>query len=207
MRGNRITRACLRCGASFETTTSRLNDGRGKFCSHPCARAGVIVHALFLRDGSVGIPLMARGGSVRAYAIVDASDAADMQKWAWSVSHGYAARVDRIDGRQVSFRMHRQLLGLPNNDPRVVDHINRNRLDNRRANLRILSAGNNQNISKRAGASSRYRNVSWSKHAKRWVVRLRGADKVHWLGYFVDEDEAGAVAREARARIQPYAVD
>lgn len=39
--------------------------------------------------------------------------------------------------------LHRMILGLEDDDPRVCDHINRNTKDNRRANLRAVTQKEN----------------------------------------------------------------
>jgi hypothetical protein len=103
--------------------------------------------------------------------------------------------------------MHRFVLGLRKGDPRKVDHKNRNRLDNRRENLRVVtSAENAQNLERNYGRS-RHRGVAWHKVTKKWraVVRLDG--RQHHLGYFDDEDEAGAVASAFRAQHMPFSSD
>ncbi|GAH21431.1 unnamed protein product, partial [marine sediment metagenome] len=50
-----------------------------------------------------------------------------------------AVRGIRRGGKNIQIPMHRQILGLKPGDGKIVDHINRNPLDNRRVNLRIVS--------------------------------------------------------------------
>ena len=70
------------------------------------------------------------------FALVDNEDFEFLNKSNWSVNYGYAVRLP-YKGREA--RMHRLILGLIKNDGKVTDHINRNRLDNRKCNLRILT--------------------------------------------------------------------
>jgi hypothetical protein len=103
-------------------------------------------------------------------------------------------------------------MGLEYGDPREVDHINRNKLDNRRVNLEIVNPGvNGQNIPVKAG-SSQYRGVSWLVNNGRWALPREGkwqavgkvGGKNHFLGYFDSEEEAGRVAAEWRAVNMPF---
>lgn len=157
------------------------------------------------------IPLYDRYGCVRTYMTVDAADADWVNQWQWKISSppsSYAYRVDRADGKTVNILFHRALLGLEPGDERQVDHIDRDRLNNRRGNLRVVPKGANaQNLASRSGSSSQYRGVHWDKQARRWRATVHTGGKVHVIGLFVDEHEAGAAARSARMRLMPYAVD
>lgn len=104
--------------------------------------------------------------------------------------------------------LHRLLLGLAHGDKREGDHRNRNRLDYRRQNLRIVSKGaNGQNVSSSRGATSHYRGVSWVKAISKWMARVETNGKSMYLGVFANETEAAEVARVARKRLLPYATD
>ncbi|MFA5424164.1 MAG: HNH endonuclease [Phycisphaerae bacterium] len=71
----------------------------------------------------------------------------------------------------------------------VVDHINNDPLDNRRANLRIATraqnACNRQKI--RTEKSSQYIGVYFEKRTGRYTVKIRIKGKRLWLGRFTDE--------------------
>src|SRR5687767_10322229 len=99
------------------------------------------------------IPIYDRDGNIKAHIRLDAADAQKYGKWKWTLRSGYAVRTD--SGHSVS--LHRLILGLERGDPRQVDHINGNRLDNRRANIRVVTARiQQQNRPKRAGTLSKY---------------------------------------------------
>jgi hypothetical protein len=78
----------------------------------------------------------------------------------------------------------------------VVDHINRNGLDNRRCNLRIATISqNNANRSKSAiingkSTTSKYKGVSFNKGKQMWRARISFNGKDKELGYFKTEEEA-----------------
>jgi hypothetical protein len=104
--------------------------------------------------------------------------------------------------------MHRLILGLPVGDPRLGDHINRNRLDNRRSNLRIVDrAGNGQNVGSRAGSTSSFRGVSWDSRNRKWSAQCMLRQKLYHLGRYTSEIEAARAAAAFRAEHMPFAVE
>lgn len=157
------------------------------------------------------IPLHHRDGAVRDYTMIDTADVSLLGPHRWSMSNGYVIHLARENGRKYPIFLHRIIMGLPSQliDPHEVDHINRNGLDNRRQNLRILtSAGNAQNVSKRRGpTSSRFRGVSFARKRNNWMAYLRIDGKMLNLGSFATEEEAAEVVRRARAELMPFAVD
>jgi hypothetical protein len=160
-------------------------------------------------EEAVRIPLRARDGSVRAYVVVDAADAAWANQWRWSLnSDGYAVRTERKGGRQRKVRLHRELLGLVHGDGIEGDHKDRDRLNCRRLNLRALPKGaNSQNQPSNIGTSSSYRGVSWNRRTRKWVATVKHGGKQIHLGYFEDEGHAAEVARLARLRLMPFTVE
>jgi hypothetical protein len=86
------------------------------------------------------------------FAIVDPEDVALVSQFRWHASFGsrqtkyYAVRKVHVGNRKYkNIRMHRLIMGLgtQDEDPRVVDHINHNSLDNRRSNLEIITQEEN----------------------------------------------------------------
>lgn len=86
----------------------------------------------------------------------------------------------------------RYLLNPPKN--MVVDHINRNPLDNRRENMRICTQmENTRNKTKQSNNTSGIPSVEWQKDANMWRVRVKYlGNKIH-IGYFKNKLEAGYV--------------
>ena len=89
---------------------------------------------------------------------------------------GYRRLNFKINKNVKSFLVHRILakMFIPNpNNYEFVDHINRNRLDNRLENLRWCSRmENNQNMSIRKTNKSGYKHISWVTKKERWCVRI-----------------------------------
>ena len=83
------------------------------------------------------------------------------------------------------------------------DHINRNRLDNRRANLRLCTyAQSARNVSKQAShngrkCSSKYKGVTLRKKSGLWMARIDKDYEQYHLGYFENEEDAARAYNEA----------
>ena len=82
-----------------------------------------------------------------------------------------------------------------------LDHINRNRSDNRISNLRaVTNKQNMQNAGKRRDNTSGYQGVSWHKHGSKWQVGIVHNQKRMHLGLF-DDLEAAIAARKAAEKL------
>jgi hypothetical protein len=73
----------------------------------------------------------------------------------------------------------------------VIDHIDRNKLNNNIENLRDVSRSINQsNIGIPSHNTSGYKGVSFYKSRNKWVAEIRVNKKKHWIGSFATEQEA-----------------
>lgn len=154
------------------------------------------------------LPLHARDGSVRAWAILDAADYRRLGRYRWCLhSAGYAYRGAWVAGKQHTRYLHRDVLGLT--DPALeADHINRRRLDCRRSNLRLVShAKNLQNVSLASNNRSGCRGVSWAKRQRRWRADVRLNGRNTYLGLFKDRADACRAAAAWRAEHHPCSDD
>jgi hypothetical protein len=100
--------------------------------------------------------------------------------------------------------LHRWLLDAP---PGLeVDHINGNPLDNRRANLRVVTARENQWNQRRRRGHVPYKGVSYRPRHRRYTASIREGDHHRFLGYFrTAEDAAHAYDTAAVAARGAYA--
>lgn len=96
----------------------------------------------------------------------------------------------KIDGKRLL--VHRVLWLMSGKDlPDHLDHINRDRLDNRMSNLRPATKSQNQaNKNGKPGTSSQYKGVYWIKRNKKWAVSIKWEGKRYYLGLFTNEKEA-----------------
>lgn len=154
------------------------------------------------------VPLYRRDGSIRAHALVDDSYYPWVAPHRWHVgSNGYARWNERHESGEVTAHlMHREVMGLAVGDGRQIDHINRDRFDNRRANLRIVTHHQNmQNRPSVDGATSRFRGVHWDKRKGRWRAKGTINGRAKSLGTYQDEIMAAIVVEEWRRKVMPSA--
>ena len=122
-------------------------------------------------------------------ALVDSGDYNMLLKFKWYGSDGYARCNMKKDGKWSSAFMHRVIMNTPKGG--ITDHINRNKLDNRRINLRICSNSDNLlNSSIRKNNTSGAKGVRWHKKSKKWVVEVNINYKKKHVGLFKDKIEA-----------------
>jgi hypothetical protein len=159
---------------------------------------------------AISIPLPNKEGEIVAYATVDDEDAelADLRWYRGTKSYVMRYLTDmRYD------RLHWAVLRRVAGDPDLCfsrsgiqgDHINGDRLDCRRSNLRLVTpAQNGQNRKPRAGSLSGLRGVSWCKRNQKWAGRGFVAGKGYHLGYFEDKQEAAQVVQAWRLEHFPF---
>jgi len=96
--------------------------------------------------------------------------------------------------------MHRVICPAPKE--MVVDHINRNPLDNRKVNLRVATPMQNtwNRKFRKKGGRSRYNGIQWHESVKKWQVLVMNNGRSRSYGYYADEVEAAKVYDEVVAK-------
>ena len=136
-------------------------------------------------------------------SIVDDEDFEWVSKHKWSASKSdhsfYAMRAQGPRGNQKFFYLHRVIIGAEKGQ--LVDHIDRNTLNNSRSNLRLVSVRQNaMNTGSHRNSISQFKGV-WpnAKAGKPWAAGISLAGKRIHLGHYATEMEA-AQAYDAAAR-------
>lgn len=137
-----------------------------------------------------------------AYATVEDEDYAELNQHRWYLGDtGYAMRtvyVCRVHGKEMKYnvRMHRVILGVSSKE--MVDHIDGNKLNNMRSNLRVCSkAQNNRNRVGNTTSNCGYKGVHKRKNGT-YRSKIECDGKVYNLGSFTDAADA-AVAYNNKA--------
>lgn len=134
------------------------------------------------------------------FATVDDDDFNWLNQWKWSAmkvtragtTRFYAVRVEQRDGKQKMLLMHRVITGAAKGV--VIDHKNRDSLDNQRDNLRGCTQAQNSlnRVANQTGTkTSRFKGVYRDRHY--WRARF----KSRFLGSFATEEAAAAAYDKA----------
>lgn len=132
-------------------------------------------------------------------ALVDDEDFERVNSFKWYANKSYttdtwyAERTPIVDGKKVNVRMHRFILNITEGD-KIIDHKDRNGLNNQKDNLRISNPSQNQaNRSLTKNKTSKYKGVCWNKLRNKWRCSIMLNRKHISLGHFYSESQAALV--------------
>lgn len=117
--------------------------------------------------------------------LIDEEDLHTFNSYAWYVtSGGYLATKNKTGlVKQTILYFHRHILGIKDRSI-SIDHINQNKLDNRKENLRLCSVSQNTINQKKilkTKSTSIYKGVSWSKKGSKWIAAIALNNKSIYL--------------------------
>lgn len=134
-------------------------------------------------------------------ATIDADMVPVVEPYSWSCRpRGYAFRAVRSKGQSRTIYLHRVILGVEGTVT-VVDHIDGNPLNNRRANLRLASIAQNQH-NRRMDCDNKtgLKGASFNARIGKYSAQIRHEGKKVHLGYFLTAQEANAAYAAAARR-------
>ncbi len=146
------------------------------------------------------IVIKMHGFNASKLALVDDEDYERIEKFGWHediLGYARATASTAPPGtpyKEGKIRMHRTVMNAQKGQ--IVDHINGNKLDNRKSNLRFCThAQNQQNKPKRGNNTSGFKGVFKSR--KTWSAQITTNGKTLCLGSFDSPEKAGAAYRDA----------
>lgn len=149
-------------------------------------------------ENSVVLPILTAEGKVQSSTLVDADLYVALSAHRWELDReGYVRRFGNIEGRRYEIRLHRLVMACSPGDGLIIDHINRNPRDNRRANLRFVSVSENNMNRVLAEKAKPY----WRQSKNRWHSAFKYKKKRYHVGYFSDYAEAEEALQKARRAV------
>jgi len=124
--------------------------------------------------------------------LIDKEDVEKVKKYKW---HYYGKYIDRAD-RKID--LHRYLMNPPSKY--VVDHINHNKLDNRKDNLRICTVAENTWHHEKYKTNTSGKTGVYAEKGL-WRARIRKNNKIINLGTYKDKEKAICVRMEAEIKL------
>lgn len=125
----------------------------------------------------------------------------DVYEWAsklkWCFNNNYAVRSsNRIHGKQFQIYLHKEIMNAPKGIQ--VDHINGDKLDNRKENLRLCTIQeNSRNYSLPRHNTSGYKGISWLKRINKWQAQISINNKIVYIGVYFNKEDAAKAYNEA----------
>jgi len=127
-------------------------------------------------------------------AFVDDEDFEYLNKFKWYAQKGgntfYAVRNEYLNGKHKQIRMHRVVLSVL--DKKImVDHADRNGLNNTKLNLRLCDNAENQwNTGLSICNTSGIKGIDYDKSRNKWRVQLRHKGRKYTFGRFINLQDA-----------------
>lgn len=132
-------------------------------------------------------------------ALVDDDDYEKVIAYKWyRHPQGYAKTHIQSTTKGVYPKLMMHHLIMPTEKELMIDHINLNKLDNRKENLRMVTMSQNKaNCPVRSNNKSGYKGVSYYKRRNKYIAAIKVNYKKIFLGYFTDVVDAAKAYNEA----------
>lgn len=147
-----------------------------------------------------------KNSDVKGYAIVDSEQFDLLNEFKWCLNNnGYAVTRGKHNQKGKLIFMHHLVFGIFPLES-LIDHINRNPLDNRVNNLRIANKSENGiNRMENKNNTSGYKGVTYLKNNNKWMAGIKINYKRKYLGSFNTALEASiAYDKEAKKQFGDY---
>lgn len=189
--GVKFARWKCKCECGNETTVLGLSLRQGKTQSCGCQIGGHKVNCYKEYDNYVvGIT------NENIEFKIDKSDYDKIKDYCW-ISHDKGYIHTRMGNKMVN--LHRFVMNAP--DDMFVDHINGDKTDNRKCNLRLCTNSQNQMNAKTSSRNtSGVKGVSWINKYQKWRASIRVNGTLISLGQYKIFDDAVKARKEAEQK-------
>ena len=165
---------CLFCGKEFNKKPSQILKRPHNFCSKECVKLYSFKENVIIKKKKY-----AELHIKDIIVLIDIEDIDKINKIKWSANYDKTINSYYIVGwernnykNRKRIKLHRYLMNCPDN--MQVDHINRNTLDNRKKNLRIVTQqGNANNKGNYKSNTSGYKNISKQDKYGGYTLRIK----------------------------------
>ena len=139
-----------------------------------------------LEDNITKIVLRDKYQNINGYCVIDTEDYDKVKMYKWYLSGGYCVTkgIDKNNGIDIYCVIF--------NNIHAYDHINNDKLDNKKSNLRIITSHQNaMNMSKKCTNTSGVVGVKpQNPNSPRWIAGITYNYKNIWLGSYYNFDDA-----------------
>jgi len=182
---------CEICDKILEIKENNVKHGKKHYCSNECRYKGQAEQKRTAYEINGFLYIELPNGNITK---IDAIDG-DLAKLNWYSQNDYVIRKNK-DRKYIY--IHREIferkIGRHLKHLEEVDHINGNRSDNTRDNLRLVTRSENcanlKKVLNNPRITSKYKGVSFYKQKNMYRARITHLGKTIHLGYFYDEIEA-----------------
>jgi hypothetical protein len=189
------------CGNTREVTKRALKEGK-TFACKKCQAENK--HKEHIKGNNITIEgsiVKVKFNTNSKYILIDKEEYNTIKNYTWVLKgNGYAhTRIGRSFGLDNAKWVYLHDMILKNKpEGYMIDHINGNRLDNRKENLRFVTPSqNSSNVERKVGKS----NVLgvW-EYKNNWQAMIRVSGKRIYLGYFNNKENAVKARKEAEEK-------
>ena len=200
----RIKLKCNYCGKEFERRPSEIKQVKGNkyYCCIDCKNKGQLQNNdIVIKENYAQILIKYKNEIIIGLIDIDDIEKVQKLKWKYNKKTNTLSSYERFNRQnRKRFLLHRYIMDCP--DDMVIDHINHNRLDNRKCNLRICTQSENM--------QNRFiedRNICWSKKSNGWQVSLKINNKSIQIGTYKNLEIARQKAKEAREKYFTHSLE
>jgi hypothetical protein len=193
-----LEKQCTKCFLSFSVEMFNWKNKEKEKRQSCCKSCQRIAQKIFYTKKISNKPKKISINKIPDGVLIDEDDRDFLEKVGkWYVSDkGYVRKTFRIKNeKDKSVFMHRYIwqnaFGEIQNKMQI-DHINGNRLDNRKDNLRLVTNQENQ------WNQTKARGYHWHPAAKKWLAQIGFNDQIIDIGFFDKEEDARNAYLEAK---------